>query len=738
MAEPATVLKKIREAVSERISETAQRNAVMQTLGLYGARDVHPSETRMGRMPQGGAFRIYIWTGTPAGDFALITGPTVEAEIKKLADIEVKGQGKLRGPFVALGEVDEGFQRKVQDAGARVASRIEAGRMREVAEQVERAPAPRATRAPSKASRAPAPVEVPLEEVVVQEAPRAAHRPDFLIEWAEGYLGDAAAGLTFDTLAGLEAALKVMAEFAPDGGTYDKVKVQVTKPDGKRTYTRVDLTQEMNTPGYPYMADAEKSWRPWLEELGAERMTGRDRGTVQNLEDEAARARKELKKVRRTALKDSDLHHALEPLRERAQALLDTLKRPPADKSPDAWTGASLQLVMARQKLQEQYAPLLDPDSSDFDAYSAGVIREVNDLIDRAAQRAAAFATLVDEAANFPSVVENIARGFMASEEQHQAEEPVTSWADEVERLQAVVQQFERKVFPGVRGDADVLVQRAKTFGLNWRDLAVQAENQLRMWGLAPLLKLLREAEAEAAKEAARTAAEPRYGSTFKAKAKATASSFDTSPRGYVAALPGGTFQAMWDGMPVSKETNLDSAALVAWKAYKDARLPMKDPEDVPVWVSRASAWSEVRSYRKIQTEAKGKDDAALLRRTTMNYLKEAQDLTATSYNVGQMAMSDLPDLQKRANDLLEGVRKWQALLDERATDPEDRRELGRKAQEAANMALNAKVRIDEAVALRKTARAEPAPAAAPAPDTSEAAKMAAFVAAMKAALAED
>lgn len=84
--QPETVLRALKEAVKSRRSEQGERAAVQTVLAKYGSHKL--PQLRQGKTPEGATIRIYIWTGTPAGDFALCTGPSLEGEIRTLESME--------------------------------------------------------------------------------------------------------------------------------------------------------------------------------------------------------------------------------------------------------------------------------------------------------------------------------------------------------------------------------------------------------------------------------------------------------------------------------------------------------------------------------------------------------------------------------------------------------------------------------------------------------------------------
>lgn len=80
------LLRKIKSAVKDRATESAQRKAVAQVLAEAG--NVTLPEISTARDSHGGTVRFYVFQGTPAGDFALITGPSIEPQVHTLDELD--------------------------------------------------------------------------------------------------------------------------------------------------------------------------------------------------------------------------------------------------------------------------------------------------------------------------------------------------------------------------------------------------------------------------------------------------------------------------------------------------------------------------------------------------------------------------------------------------------------------------------------------------------------------------
>lgn len=145
MAQPETVMKAIREAVAKKTSETGGRNAVAAVLSRYGHHKL--PRVHSARAPAGFTVRVYVWQGTPAGDIALITGPSVTNEVKYLDDLQAAKAAP--GAYV---QAVEGGRAEDQARGGmeRVVDRERARQERAAAPKAPRAPRARPAAAPAK------------------------------------------------------------------------------------------------------------------------------------------------------------------------------------------------------------------------------------------------------------------------------------------------------------------------------------------------------------------------------------------------------------------------------------------------------------------------------------------------------------------------------------------------------------------------------------------------------------
>jgi hypothetical protein len=132
----SAVLEAIRDAVLKRTSEQSQLTAVAKVLAIHGGL-VQP-KVRSTKDAAGGTVRLYVYEKTSAGDFVLVTGPSIEPEVKPMGELAVEKAPK--GFYV---EVGAGSDRD----DARIAAAVKSAHR--VAKSVAKAPAVRAERKPS-------------------------------------------------------------------------------------------------------------------------------------------------------------------------------------------------------------------------------------------------------------------------------------------------------------------------------------------------------------------------------------------------------------------------------------------------------------------------------------------------------------------------------------------------------------------------------------------------------------
>lgn len=162
------VLAEIKKAVKAMRTERGETGAVAKILAAHGYFD--PPVIVTGKFGKGAAVRIYRYDGTPAGDFALVTGPSVEGEVHAMADLNVM-------------EAPEGFYVEMvpDSSSAAKQAKAQAARAASLAKQagVKKAPAKPKRKAPAKKRAAPrkaappAPVPVPLPTPAPAPAPAA-------------------------------------------------------------------------------------------------------------------------------------------------------------------------------------------------------------------------------------------------------------------------------------------------------------------------------------------------------------------------------------------------------------------------------------------------------------------------------------------------------------------------------------------------------------------------------------
>lgn len=104
MAKQSTVLAAVKKAVNSRSTEGAQLSAVVKTLAQYGT--VREPAKRKATIGRGTTVRIYVFEDSAAGDFVLITGPSIQAEIRTMAELSTE-------------KAPKGFYVETVDAGTR-------------------------------------------------------------------------------------------------------------------------------------------------------------------------------------------------------------------------------------------------------------------------------------------------------------------------------------------------------------------------------------------------------------------------------------------------------------------------------------------------------------------------------------------------------------------------------------------------------------------------------------------
>lgn len=130
------VFKEIEAAVRGRATESAQRNAVAKVLGKYGY--FKAPEIAQTRASDGVTVRIYTFHGSPAGDFALVAGPSLEGEVHRLSDMAAskapKGLYIEAAPLPA--KVEKREEKQITDAMKRAAAAtLESRRVRDDVEE---------------------------------------------------------------------------------------------------------------------------------------------------------------------------------------------------------------------------------------------------------------------------------------------------------------------------------------------------------------------------------------------------------------------------------------------------------------------------------------------------------------------------------------------------------------------------------------------------------------------------
>lgn len=118
------LLRKIKLAVQDRATESAQRTAVARLLAEAGY--VTLPQISSARDSQGGTVRFYVFQGSPAGDFALITGPSIEPMVHTLDELDAMDAPGTFSVFAVPASADVAkraaadFQRVAKTEGAPV------------------------------------------------------------------------------------------------------------------------------------------------------------------------------------------------------------------------------------------------------------------------------------------------------------------------------------------------------------------------------------------------------------------------------------------------------------------------------------------------------------------------------------------------------------------------------------------------------------------------------------------
>lgn len=89
----ASVFAAVKAAARGVKTETGVRNAIQRALAEHGWRTL-PSVERA-RHPDAGLVRVYLWRGSPAGDVVLISGPSIQHEIRLASDLASPGKSEF-------------------------------------------------------------------------------------------------------------------------------------------------------------------------------------------------------------------------------------------------------------------------------------------------------------------------------------------------------------------------------------------------------------------------------------------------------------------------------------------------------------------------------------------------------------------------------------------------------------------------------------------------------------------
>lgn len=221
----------VRTAALKRKSERAQLTAIAKMLAIHGG--LKQPKVRSTRDSAGGTVRLYVYEGTSAGDFVLITGPSIEAEVKPMSDLAVEKAPK--GFYVEVGAGSARDEQRVKraltsaekaakraaraGAGGKTGSEAKASTLRSMARGYKEPKAPTST-APAKApTPPPETVEFdfygqrlkayirPSGDVTFQVRDRGSWRPFGQGKWDGRHLSEQTIAATDQALARVEAAL---------------------------------------------------------------------------------------------------------------------------------------------------------------------------------------------------------------------------------------------------------------------------------------------------------------------------------------------------------------------------------------------------------------------------------------------------------------------------------------------------------------------------------------------------
>ena len=119
MATQETVLRNLRAAVADAKTERGETGAMARVLAGYGYFAM--PKISEGKYGNGSTMRIYAYHKSPAGDIALVTGPSSEGAVERLDDI--RAAASAEGFYIAAttAKPSATLERQVQRAAQRAA-----------------------------------------------------------------------------------------------------------------------------------------------------------------------------------------------------------------------------------------------------------------------------------------------------------------------------------------------------------------------------------------------------------------------------------------------------------------------------------------------------------------------------------------------------------------------------------------------------------------------------------------
>jgi hypothetical protein len=124
------LLDQIAKAVEGAKTEAGEVNAVIEKLVLQGYLNI--PEATMVKAKDGRTVRVYLWEGTPAGDFALITGPDVDGRVVSNEELQgiCKVAREMPQVLVELEAADPGIEQELEETIEKKARRMEFGEIK--------------------------------------------------------------------------------------------------------------------------------------------------------------------------------------------------------------------------------------------------------------------------------------------------------------------------------------------------------------------------------------------------------------------------------------------------------------------------------------------------------------------------------------------------------------------------------------------------------------------------------